>query len=211
MTIIVYGPTFTPFVKKVHLALAEKGLAFEAAEGSPAHPSEEFAAASPFKKIPAIKDGDFTLGDSSAICHYLDAQYPAHPLIPSDPNARGLCIFMDEVVDTILFPALAKILGNRVVKPLLRGLPCDEAVVQEGIEELNTPYAYFESVLQSDFLLGDSLTLADIALGGAVLTLEVIKVPVDAALYPKLAAFAARMKARPAFAKLYAEDIAFMG
>ena len=63
---IIYGSTLSPFVRKVVAAAGEKGLDFELEPtGFPAH-SPEFLECSPMKKMPAIRDGDFTLADSSA-------------------------------------------------------------------------------------------------------------------------------------------------
>jgi glutathione S-transferase len=69
----LYGFPLSPFVRKTLVAIKEKGLDTEVVPSNPQQPDEEFAAVSPFHKIPAFRDGDFTIADSTAIVTYLDA------------------------------------------------------------------------------------------------------------------------------------------
>ena len=78
---IVYGSSFSPFVRKVMAFGAEKGIALELKRIGLASDDAEFGEASPFRKMPALRDGDFTLADSSAIVVYLEAIRP-------DPDPR---------------------------------------------------------------------------------------------------------------------------
>ena len=61
-------------MRKVALVAAEKGLEYERGVGGPGNLSEEFLAASPFKKMAALVVVDFSLADSTANCIYLDAK-----------------------------------------------------------------------------------------------------------------------------------------
>ena len=99
---ILYGSSLSPFVRKVLAFANEKGIELELQPtGFPSH-SAEFLEASPFRKMPALRDGDYTLPDSSAIVHYLEAVKPEPALIPSDPKLRGKAIWFDEFSDTIM-------------------------------------------------------------------------------------------------------------
>ncbi len=100
----IYGFPLSPFVRKVVVAVNEKGLAAEVVPSNPSQPDDEFAAVSPFHKIPAFRDGDFTLADSTAIVTYLEAKYPEPPLLPAAPEARAKAIWFEEVADTVLHP-----------------------------------------------------------------------------------------------------------
>ena len=98
----VFGALLSPFVRKVCLVAEEKGIAYELVMTGPGSSNPDFAAASPFGKIPALKDGDYTLANSTAIITYLEARHPAHPMLPADPQARGRAMWFDEFADTIL-------------------------------------------------------------------------------------------------------------
>src|SRR5258708_7636422 len=95
-SMIIYGSSLSPYVRKVLAFAGEKGIEFELLPtGFPDH-SPEYLEASPFKKMPALRDGDFTLADSSAIIHYLEAKYPVPAMIPQDPKLMGKTIWFEE-------------------------------------------------------------------------------------------------------------------
>ena len=208
---IVHGSTLSPFVRKVMVFAAEKGLSAENKVSPPGPKTPEFLAMSPFGKIPAFEDGDYQLCDSSAIVHYLDAQYPDHRLIPAEPRALGRAIWFDEYADTIMFAAAAPIFFNRVVAGLM-GLPGDHAAADKAEAEALPPVLdYLESVIPaSGFLVEDRLTLADISVASPFVNFNHAGVHIDAGVYPKVVAYAAAILARPGFATLIAKEKAFL-
>ena len=208
---IVHGSTLSPFVRKVMVFAAEKGLAAENKVSPPGPKSPEFLAISPFGKIPAFEDGDYQLCDSSAIVHYLDAQYPDPRLIPAEPRALGRAVWFDEYADTILFSAGATIFGNRVVMKLM-GKEGDLAAADKAEAEALPPMlAYLEGVMPaSGFLVEDRLTLADISVASLFVNFDHARVHIDAGIYPKVTAYVAAVLARPSFAALIAKEKAFL-
>ena len=70
---ILYGSTVSPFVRKAVAFGVEKGIEFKIKPVGMRSTDEEFLAVSPFAKMPALRDGDYTLADSSAIIAYFDA------------------------------------------------------------------------------------------------------------------------------------------
>ena len=125
---IVYGSNLSPYVRKVLVVAAEKGVEVEnrvAGPGVP--PTADFSEASPFGKIPALRDGDFLLADSTAIAFYLEAKHPEPNLIPTEAKARARCVWFDEFADTVATPPKLKVFFNRVVAKLI-GRQGDEAV-----------------------------------------------------------------------------------
>src|SRR5690606_1794893 len=134
----------------------------------------QFCAASPMGKIPALQDGDYTLADSSAIVHYLEAKHPATPLIPLEPKARGKVIWFEEYADTVMQPVGSVIFVNRVVLPKMRKVPGDTAKADEFAEQHVPPQlAYLESVMPADgFLVGNTFTLGDITITSMLINLQ---------------------------------------
>src|SRR5918998_445624 len=127
---ILYGSSLSPFVRKVLAFAGEKGIEIELQPtGFPGH-SPEFLEASPFKKMPALRDGDYVLADSSAIIHYLEAKHPEPALIPADPDLRGKTIWFDEFADTIMAACGAKMFFNRIVAPRFMGREGDLTVAE---------------------------------------------------------------------------------
>jgi glutathione S-transferase len=210
---LLLGTSVSPFVRKVMMYAAEKGIALENRAVRPGSDDPDFKLASPFGKIPAFKDGDFTLADSTAIVHYLEAKVPNPPLIPLEPRARARAIWFDEMSDTVMFPSCTKIFFNRVLLPKLMQKPGDEARASEAeTKELPRIFEYLESVIPgSGFLVGDSLTIADIAVVNQLVNLAYSNSHLDAGRYPKLAAYYARHSARPSITGLIAADKAMLG
>ncbi len=195
----VFGFMLSPFVRKVHLVAAEKGIAVEMAPANMRNPSPEFAAASPFRKIPALQDGDYTLADSTAIVTYLDALQPEPPLFPADARARGKAIWWEEYADTILTPTGAKILFNRFVAPKIVGIPGDEAVAAQGDIEIQPLIAHLESQVPDEGWLVGEFSIADIAIASVLRSLAYAEWQVDPQHSPRAAAWYARMCQRPAW------------
>jgi glutathione S-transferase len=208
---ILYGSTLSPFVRKVAAYLGEKGIEFELTPTGIGDPNPDFRAASPFRKMPALCDGDFRLADSSAIIHYLEAKHPDPELIPSDPQLRGRAIWFDEFADTLLMGCGAKMFFNRIVAPRFLGREGDLAAADAAEkEELPPILDYLESVIpDSGFLVGDRLTLADIAVASPFVNLQHLVVRIDKLRYPRIAAFTDAMLSRPSFASHVAREVAF--
>ena len=205
---ILFGSTFSPFVRKVAAYCAEKGLEYENVITRFDNPEPDFLAASPFRKIPALKDGDVMLADSSAIIHYLEAKHPEPALIPADPAMRGRTIFFEEVADTIVVACGAKIFFNRIVAPYFLGREGDLAAADTAErDELPPLLDKVEDLVPANgFLVGDSLTLADLALASPFANFRHLGLHIDPAKWPKLASFADRILARPSFSGLVAQE-----
>jgi glutathione S-transferase len=195
----VHGFPLSPFVRKVHVVAAEKGIPIEMVLGRPGQPSDEFLAASPFRKIPALEDGDFTLSDSTAIVTYLDALQPEPSITPGDAKARAKAIWFEEFADTILVAAGGKILFNRFVGPKLMGLPGNEEIAQQGEQELVPVLAYLESHCGAGWLAGGEFSIGDVAVAVGLRSMGYIGMEPDPAVHPKTAAWYARVTARPSW------------
>jgi glutathione S-transferase len=200
---ILYGSSLSPYVRKVLGYAGEKGIDIELQPtGFPSH-SPEFIEASPFRRMPALRDGSYTVADSSAIIHYLEAKYPDPPLIPADPELRGKTVWFEEFADTMLISCGAKIFFNLIVAPRFLGRPGDmEAARQAELNDLPPIFDYLEKVVpgESGYLVGDKLTLADIAVAGPFANFRHTNTKVDPEKYPRLVAYVDRILARPSFA-----------
>lgn len=193
----LYGFPLSPFVRKVLVVAQEKGIPVDIVPANPMQPSEEFLAASPYGKIPAIDDGGFKLADSTAIAVYLDTKHPDPALIPAEPQARAKAVWFDEVADTVVMAAGGPMVFNRFVKPRFLGEDCDDSVALAAEEAVAGRLAYLESVLGLDGWLDGAFSLGDIAIASAFRTFEYTGWCLDADAFPKLSAWNARVRARP--------------
>jgi glutathione S-transferase len=209
---IVYGSSLSPFVRKVLAFAAEKGIETELKPSGLGNKDPEFLEASPFGKMPGLRDGDFAISDSSAIVAYMEAVKPEPNLIPTEPRARARTIWFDEFSDTILFACGGKLFFNRIVAPRFLGQPGDEAIAAKAeCEELPPLLDYLEQAIPaSGFLVEDRLTLADISVASPFVNLGHLNVAIDGDRHPKLKAYVAAILARPSFAPWIEKETAFL-
>lgn len=192
----VFGFPLSPFVRKVHVVAAEKGIPIEMVLGRPGDPAPEFLAASPFRKIPAMQDGDFSLCDSTAIVTYLDGLEPSPSITPGDARQKAKAIWFEEFADTILVAAGGKVLFNRFVGPTFLGIEGSEETAQQGLTELGPILDYLESQCGDGWLASGEFSVGDIAVAAGFRSLGYIGLEPDAARHPKTAAWYERVKAR---------------
>jgi glutathione S-transferase len=210
----VFGASPSPFVRKVRVVLAEKGLEYESVPAFPGPTAPpDFKLRSPLGKIPYFRDGDRWLADSSVICAYLERVHPTPALHPADPYDYARALWFEEYADGGMVPVIgAKIFFPKVVAPRFFNQPCNEADVAAAIANDVPPFCdYLEGELAGDFFVGNQLTIGDIAVASVFVNLRHCGVAVDAKRWPKLAGFVQRMHARPSFAPLIAEDEGMLG
>lgn len=210
--ITIYGASLSPFVRKALAFAAEKGVEVEHKPVGINDEDPGFREASPFRKMPAMRDGDFGLSDSTAIVTYIDTLHPEPNLIPIEARARARTIWYEEFADTIVAAAMGKMFFNRVVGPLFLGMEGDEAIAAAAErDELPPVLDYIESALpESGWLVEDRLTLADIAVASPLVNFTHLGLDLDGPGRPRLTAFAERMMARPSFAPHVARERALL-
>lgn len=187
----LYGVPLSPFARKALLALDYKGLDYENVPTYPGDPSPEFRAISPLGKIPVLEHDDFTVPDTSVICRYLERIAPQHPLYPGDAKLEAQACWLEEFADSRLVEACAGLFRERLLKPKMMNEPTDEAVVQDILDNtLPAQLAYLESVTPaSGYLVGDHLTIADLAVVTCFVQARYGDFDVDPHQYPKLSRY----------------------
>jgi glutathione S-transferase len=211
--VTVYGSSLSPFVRKVLAFAAEKSIEVDLQPTGFPDRSVEFCEASPFNKMPAMRDGDYCLCDSTAIVHYLEAKHPEPALIPKDPRLLGKTIWFEEFADTIVNACGGKMFFNRIVAPKFMGREGDLAVADAAErDELPPILDYLERVAPEGdgFLVGDSLTLADIAVASPFANFRHMNTVLDSERYRRTIAYVARILDRPSFKAMVERETAIL-
>ncbi|MBE7199957.1 MAG: glutathione S-transferase family protein [Parafilimonas terrae] len=197
---IVYGTGYSPYVRKVLVALAEKGVAYEHKPVMFHAPDESFQACSPLGKIPALEADGFRLADSSAILWYLERKHPTPPLMPSEPEALGRAVWFDKFGDTELFGKLIVPFVERVLKPNMMKQPTDEAAVSKALDKDLPPlFDYLEGAISGPYLVGNAFSIADISIVTGFYNFQLAQARIDSERWPKLAGYVEATLARPSF------------
>lgn len=198
----LYGALGSPFVRKAVVALTEKGIAYDHESVLPFGPNPEYRKISPLGKIPAFRDGDRTLADSSVIIAYLERTHPEPPLYPNDPYDYARALWFEEYGDGGMAPVLgAKIFFPRVIGPRFFKQAPDEAAIKKVLDEEVPPlFDYLEKEIgDKQFLVGNRFSIADIGIATIFVNFQFAGCKVDANRWPKLAAYVERIHNRPSF------------
>lgn len=153
------GFSVSNYYNKVKLALLEKGIPFNEELVMTGSKDESVLNCTPLGKVPFLRTDEGALCESQVIVDYLEAAYPAVPLLPADPFAaakvRELTVFIDlhlELVARELYAqaffggSVPQDVQDRVRKQLTRSIAAFKRIAKFG------PY-----------LAGDTFTIADCA------------------------------------------------
>jgi len=204
----LYGVPQSPFVRKVRIALEEKGLPYEMEAPVPGqHPTG---------KMPVLRDGAVGVPDSSVICAYLEKTRPSPPFYPDDTGDYARALFLEEYADTAMTEGMGPIVFERTVKPRLLGQPTDTQELEELLaaaserwfgkpttvtgQPIPAVLDWVESQLPAD---RDSVlarfSIADVAIGAHLGWLGLAGFEIDEARWPRAARYRRALEARPSF------------
>ena len=208
MSLILYGASLSPFVRKVRVCLLEKQLDYTMELVIPRKQPDWFYQISPLGRIPALRDGDFVVCDSAVICAYLDDKYPETlSLLGGTAEEVARIRWFEKYGDYEIGPlATFGVFFNRALAKSI-GLSGDEALVQKALKSLVAHFDYLEQQLaDSDYFVGNRFTLADIAIVTHWVNFSYGQEKIDAQKWPKLAAHQARVLSRNSLQQLLADE-----
>ena len=130
------------------------------------HKTEEYLKVNPLGQVPALVDGDFTLGESVAIAKYLLTKGDGETLYPADPKEQAK-------VEQVLLNALANLFKRHaavfytgfVRENFFGGEASTKEELAPLIEELNLGVENLKKFLVHNggpFLTGEKFSLGDI-------------------------------------------------
>jgi glutathione S-transferase len=217
--LVIYGLKGSPFVRKVQIALAEKNVPFDFEQASPFPPPDWFAAISPLRRIPVLRDRSVgtegaagTIPDSSAICGFIERRHPDPPLYPDAPFDFGRALFVEEYADSEMAGLIGLGLFRPMVMSRLMGQEPDVAKARETVHEKLPPiFDWLEATLGGrEHMVGDRFGIADIAVGTQLVNFLFAGGRLDAERWPGLEAWMTRTHARPSFAACIESERKFM-
>ncbi|KMY94816.1 glutathione S-transferase 1 [Drosophila simulans] len=192
--IVLYGTDFSPCVRAVKLTLKALNLDYEYKEvnlQAGEHLSEDFLKKNPQHTVPVLDDNGTVLWDSHAIAAYLVDKYAkSDELYPKDLVKRAIInqrLFFEA---SAVYPGLVNVVGP------FWTTGCT-VVPQEKLDSIHRALKILETFLSSSsYLVGDSLTLADLLSGPTVSALRAA-VDIEPVEYPKVCAWLDRLNQIP--------------
>uniref|UniRef100_A0A182PZ07 glutathione transferase n=1 Tax=Anopheles epiroticus TaxID=199890 RepID=A0A182PZ07_9DIPT len=204
---VLYTHTISPAGRAAELVVKALNLDVEIREMNVfkgQHMSDEFKKLNPVQTIPTLDDNGFTLWDSHAILIYLARRYGADSNLYTDDyeqQARiNAALFFES---SILFARLRFCTDNLTV---LGKSSIPEENLQRALEGLQR----LENMLQSDYVAGDHLTIADLSCVTSVTTLHLMLKP-TAADFPKTFAWLERCAKLPYYEEVMGRGLKAAG
>jgi glutathione S-transferase len=207
----ILGKASSINVRKVLWTATELGIPFEREDwgsGFRSTQEPEFLALNPNAMVPVLVDGDgaVVLWESNTICRYLATRHGDERLLPRDALARAKVEQWMDWQATELNNA-----WRYAFMGLLRNSPAhqDPAQIAASIAAWNRQMGLLERHLATagDYVAGGAFSLADIVLGLSAHRWR--KTPMDDRPdYPFVAAWLARLAARPAAMAWLPDDTA---
>src|SRR5262245_7029746 len=160
--LILYGFHRSTYVSVARLVMHAKGVPFQFHDVESDIYTDAHLRRHPFRRVPALRHGDFWLYETSAIALYVEENFPGPRLLPEDRRAIALTHQWISSLNAYFYPYIIYYLVHeRVVFPDL-GIEADEAVVTAALPKIDRALAVFDDALtRNRFVVADRPTLAD--------------------------------------------------
>lgn len=186
-------------VQKVMWTVAELGLAHERIDaGGPFGKTDtpEYGAMNPNRLVPVIDDKGFILWESNACTRYLASTYGHGTLAPTSAQDRARADQWMEWSITTLYNDLIPGLFVQFVR--VTAADRNAAFVEANAKKTGERLAILNAQLANrQFILGDTLTMADIAIG--TLLYRYFTMPIARPSLPHVEAYYQRLTTRKAY------------
>lgn len=200
---ILIGLYDSPFTRRVAIALALRGIAFEHRAWSVGADFDRIREYSPLGRVPVLvlDDGE-VLVESSSILDWIEHETPGAPLLPAGGRERREAMRLIGLASGAADRAVAVVL-ERVFHPAAHR---SQRLLERSMKQIEGAYAALDAACAAragQWLVGDAMTLADITVACYV-THGRDALPVELSRWPALAAFVARCEALDVFRAHYA-------
>lgn len=196
--ITLYDNAFSPFARKVRIALGLKQLDCEVVDGLALANRDKLVAVNGRVEVPAlVHDGTVVVG-SADIVAYLERVWPASPLYPADHAAWVHARAWERCADTLIDPILINV---SYWLWAIRDDRMPDGLVDAARHDLEAVYAGLERDLASSaYVSGEALSIADVALFPHLTATRSFNLGYDQARYPLLHRWLTGLRKQEVFA-----------
>jgi glutathione S-transferase len=201
----LYDFKMAPNPRRVRMFLAEKGVSYaeagievvnvDIAKGETF--SKEFREISPYGGLPVLEldDGE-RISESMAISRYFEEVYPESPLMGTDAKSKALIEMWNRRMELGLYTSIA--LSFRHGNPMWKAVTTQVADFSEvsAVDADKQIHKLDKRLAESEFVAGDTFTVADITALCAIDFAKVIKRRIDEDKHPHLARWYKLVSAR---------------
>ncbi|MCC3861471.1 glutathione S-transferase family protein [Pseudemcibacter aquimaris] len=206
----LYHYWFSPFSRKIRIAMLEKEMEFELELELPWKRRHEFLVLNPAGTVPILIEEDgSTICGNVALTEYLDEAYDQFPLLGKTPSekaeVRRLTEWFDDKFNT---EVTELVISEKVMKRYLKMGETEAAAIRFANQNIKHHLQYISYLTdRRNWLAGDDFSYADIAAAAHISCVDFFgDVPWDH--YPEARDWYARIKSRPSMQKILKDNIA---
>lgn len=157
----LYASPASSFARKIRVMLIEKNVTHEVIMMNLWEPND-YQTINPIGKVPALKlDDDRVVINSPLIADYVDGKYPTPRFIPADPDGRLEVRRWEAVADGMMDAVAVTLYENRFHDEAARS----QAYLARLRGKIDAGLSALDGLLGNrTWLVGDSMTLADLAI-----------------------------------------------
>jgi len=161
---VLFGPSYSVYVRIVKIALAEKGVDYDQVDFDVFNRDDwpgDWLERQPFGLVPAFEHDGFRLYEARAIARYIDEAFAGPALQPDSAQGRAR---MEQAISVLdgegYWPMVREIFVQRVERA--RDGATDEAVIAAALPKAVRCLAALADLLgEHDYLAGAEFSLAD--------------------------------------------------
>lgn len=198
MMLKLISATPSPYARKVRIVLAEKAIPFELVTEVPWNSTTATPQYNPLEKLPVLLlENGGAVYESRFILEWLEAKYPAPPMVPDDIDQRLFARQVEVLADGIC-DALVLVFWERNRAPEHRSQPWIDRQMRKLDGGMRTLAGWAGG---RTFVVGDCFGLADVATATVCRYLDV-RFPDYPwrQTHPELSEYSDRMELRPSLA-----------
>ncbi len=207
MSVTLYYGSGSAYAWRVWLALEHKGVPHEVkllsfSEGG--HKTPDYTRLNPRQRVPTLVDGDFVIRESAAVMEYVEERWPEQPLFAKELHLRATQRRMIREADDDAGNKVHEVFAA-VFAPAEKA---DAVKLAAAVADLKAEIAQWEPQIAGTYMCGEDVSAVDYTLYPHLAIIERFRlrkpdaIPADL-FTPKMAAWAARMKALPIMQKTW--------
>ncbi len=193
----LYDNPFSPFARKVRMALQLKGLDYESIDALALREHDRLSGVNPRAEVPVLVDDGLAISDSADIVSYLEDRYPTPALLADRAERRAKARYWQRIADTVL-DAIVHDISIWTWPTHSRSDAPPTGLLEAGRGDLIELIGELEDAIGDSGFVCDRLSLADIALFPHISSLKPLGVLFDETSHPKLLEWNRRMREVPA-------------
>jgi len=169
-SVSLYGFAHSVYSWIARWTLHEKGVAYRWVEVNPfaEDVDPEYMRLHPFKRVPALVHGEFSLYETGAITRYVDEAFEGRKLQPSEPASRARLNQIIAIVDAYGYRPLVRQAFAHGTYLASLGFKADPKEHQKGLQAAPRLLEAFDALVQADRIVEQGPMLDDIHLGAMI-------------------------------------------